>query len=177
METTETKPAVPAAQSTAITANGANGANGTNGTKPEIVFGINFEINGTLVPLTTVIGDPSKNGMEFALPGPVDLGTIADFITWFSDTFKVDLPDGSTFPAPLDGIVGKLSDLDFTVTQFHVKVPPSSDSTGTQYTFALSALWPGAGIDLIPDVLSIQGATFGLSNEEKPADTPDPDAA
>ncbi|CAD0325934.1 hypothetical protein [Xanthomonas hortorum] len=133
-----------------------------------LVFGLNFNLHGTMVPVSTDdIANAKTNGIEFTLPAPVDLGTLDDFAAWFKTQFNIDLPGADQLPAPLDSIMSKLTTLDVAVDQFHIKVPgTASPDQSTLYTLAMSAVWPdGQGIPLIPGVLSIEGAVFGASNE------------
>lgn len=132
----------------------------------QIAFGITFNLNGQLVPISTdSIADMATQGLDLGIPGPVVIGTIDDFIKWFNTQFGVTLPEPSTFPSPLDQIFGKITSLVWTVNQAHVKIPPKGSSDSILYTLTIAAAWEGAGIPLIPNVLSIQGGVFGVSNE------------
>lgn len=134
----------------------------------KLVFGLNFDLHGTMVPVSTDdISKMKTEGIDFTLPEPVDLGTLNDFTAWFNKQFGVNIPSADQLPAPLDKIIGKLATLDVAVEQFHIKVPgTASKDQNKLFTLAMSAIWPdGEGIDLIPGVLSIQGAVFGATNE------------
>src|SRR6476646_937509 len=147
-----------------------NPAPPTTGTS--VMFGVTFTLNGTQVPVYAKdITHASANGVEFSLPQPIDLGTFNDFASWFQSQFGVSIPETSTLPPPLDGIAGKLASLDVAVDMLHVKVPPAVPAGQTrgpvQYTVALRAVFPAPGLELIPNVLEIQGAVFGVSNESR----------
>ena len=133
-----------------------------------LVFGLVFNLHGTAVPIdTNDIQDAVENGIGFELPGPVELGTLTDFTTWFAKQFGVPVPDPTTLPPPLDQIAGKLSTLDVTVTDLKVSIPGTKSPAGstTQYKVGLSAMWPvGQGIPLVDGVLEIEGAVFGATN-------------
>jgi len=134
----------------------------------KLVFGVTFNLHGTQVPISTAdIADAKKKGIQFTLPQPVDLGTLTDFQTWFKTQFGVDLPLGTDLPDPLGQIMTKLATLDVSVDQFHVKIPGSDNPSDPKlFTLAMSAIWPpGGGIPLIPNVLSIDGGFFGVTNE------------
>jgi hypothetical protein len=138
----------------------------------QVMFGVTFVLNDQPIPVYAKdIANASANGIEFSLPQAVDLGTFNDFSAWFSSQFGVAIPDTSTLPPPLDKIAAQLADLDVAVDMLHVKVPPAAPAGGvrapTQYTVALRATFPGAGFDLIPNILQIKGAVFGVSNEKK----------
>lgn len=135
----------------------------------QVVFGITFNLNNTLVPISSDdVANIKANGIELALPGPTTIGTIADFISWFNKQFpSVQLPPATSFPPPLDKIFDKITSLVWTVNAAHVKVPPSGSADPTLYTLMITAEWVGEGIPLIPNVLSIQGAVFGVTNEGK----------
>ncbi|HEU5063749.1 MAG TPA: hypothetical protein VFT79_11445 [Solirubrobacterales bacterium] len=148
----------------------------TAGTAPEtkIVFGLVFDLRGTLIPVsTTGLEEAKKNGVELTLPAPVNLGSFEDFSAWFKKQFNVEIPKASELPEPLGKILGKLESLEVTVTRAHIKIPPEvegqKEREATLYTLELSAAWPKSkgGIELIPGVLEIQGAMFGVSNEPK----------
>jgi hypothetical protein len=133
----------------------------------QVVFGITFNLNNTLVPISSDdVANVKTNGIEMTLPGPTVIGTIADFVTWFNGQFKtVQLPAASDFPPPLNTIFDKIASLVWTVNAAHVKVPPSTSQDPILYTLTISAAWTGTGIPLIPGVLSIQGGVFGVTNE------------
>jgi hypothetical protein len=133
----------------------------------QVVFGITFNLNGTLVPISSDdLANIKANGIELTLPGPTIIGTIADFVAWFNAQFpNVQLPPASDFPPPLNTIFDKIASLVWTVNAAHVKVPPSGSQDSILYTLTVSAAWTGAGIPLIPGVLSIQGGVFGVTNE------------
>jgi hypothetical protein len=144
----------------------------TDAPQTKIVFGVTFNLHGTQVPVSTAdIANAAKQGIEFTLPSPVDLGTLTDFQAWFEKQFAIKLPLGTDLPSPLGDIMSKLATLDVSVDQFHVKIPGSDNKDDPKlYTLAMSAVWPpGQGIPLIPGVLSIDGAVFGVTNEPKTA--------
>jgi len=133
-----------------------------------LVFGLNFNLHGTMVPVSTDdIANAKTKGIEFTLPEAVNLGTLTDFQAWFQKQFGVNLPLGTDLPSPLGKIMELLTTLDVSVDQFHIKVPGTeSEDQNKLYTLAMSAIWPaGQGIPLIPGVLTIDGAVFGVSNE------------
>jgi hypothetical protein len=142
-------------------------ADGT--TEKNIVFGIVFKLRDREVRITTAdIADPMKNGIDLRLPEPVVLGTIKDIFKWFEEQFGVTLPDGSTFPFPLDEVFLMITELVWTVDAVHVYVPGNKKADADEpstYTLIVSAEWPEKGIPLIPGVLEIKGAVFGLTNE------------
>jgi hypothetical protein len=133
----------------------------------QIAFGITFELNGQLVPICTdSIADMAKDGLELGIPGPVAIGSIGDFTTWFTGQFGMALPDPSQFPSPLDKVFDKIASRVWTVNQARVKIPPTNNKADPiRYTLTITTAWEGEGIPLIPNILSIQGAVFGASNE------------
>jgi hypothetical protein len=140
--------------------------------KTKLVFGLVFDLRGTLIPVSTAnLEEAKKEGVEFTLPEPVNLGSFEDFSEWFNTQFKVEIPKAGTLPEPLGKILTKLESLEVTVTRAHIKVPgepeEGKEKEATLYTIELSAAWPKSkgGIELIPGVLEIQGAMFGVSNE------------
>ena len=131
------------------------------------LFGLEFVIHGTTVPITsTDIANAATNGIEFTLPGPVDLGTIADAIAWVNSTFSVNIPSASNLPPPLDAVANKLVNIDFGVQAFHVKIPPKGSGGSVAYTLQMSAAF-STPVSLIPNstILQISGAAFGVTNE------------
>ncbi|WP_100448812.1 hypothetical protein [Glycomyces xiaoerkulensis] len=146
----------------------SNPADETPAKKTDIVFGVVFDLNGTHVPVSTKdIANARANGIEFTLPEAVELGTMNEFETWFSEKFKMSLPKPTDMPPPLDEVLGKLANLKVTVRQFHVKIPGTGSSDKAKlFTISLSGAWPeNNGVELIPGVLSIGGVVFGVSNE------------
>ncbi len=142
--------------------------------KTKVVFGLVFDLHGTLVPVSTAnLEEAKKEGVEFTLPEPVNLGSFEDFSEWFKKQFGVDIPKAEELPEPLGKVLGKLAKLEVTVTQAHIKVPGEPEAgkkkAATLFTIELTASWPKSegGIVLIEDVLEIQGAMFGVSNEPK----------
>ncbi|MES2178307.1 MAG: hypothetical protein V4550_10625 [Gemmatimonadota bacterium] len=90
--------------------------------------GIIIQINEKDVMLTPkdAAGDLKKTGAHYKLDEPVYCGTAADLATFLTAQFGVGgLPDPTTFPAPLDSVYAKLTNLGLTVSDFQVTVPPS----------------------------------------------------
>jgi hypothetical protein len=140
--------------------------------KAHVAFGITFNLRGQLIPVSTAsITEAKEKGIELGLPGPVELGSFEDFTVWFKKQFNVDIPKAEELPKPLDGIVGKLSKLVVTVSQAWIHVPSDKqkeEKKFTEYVLMLTAEWPPSegGIVLIPEILTIEGAMFGVSNKE-----------
>lgn len=131
-----------------------------------IVFGITFNLNGQLVPISTAnINEAKVKGIDLALPGPTVIGSIDDFIAWFKTQFGIDLPAPDDFPTPLNQIFSKITSLVWTVNEARVHVPGSGPGQALTYALAVTAAWEGPGIELIPGILSIQGGMFGVTNE------------
>jgi hypothetical protein len=133
-----------------------------------IVFGITFDINGTQVPISTEdIADARAKGIDLGLPGPVVIGSIDDFTAWFKRQFGIDLPRPEDFPPPLNDIFAKLTSLVWTVNAAHINIPGTDRPGPKLFTLTVTAAWPqGQGIPIIPGVLTIDGAVFGVSNEK-----------
>jgi hypothetical protein len=134
-----------------------------------IIFGIVFKLRDQEIRvMTTDIAEPLAKGVDLRLPEPARLGTIDDIFKWFEEQFDVKLPKGDTFPYPLDEVFIKIVSLVWTVEEAHIYVPPGDKSNKedpTTYTLTVSAEWPDKGITLVPGVLEIKGAVFGLTNE------------
>ncbi|HEX8392432.1 MAG TPA: hypothetical protein VF665_08765 [Longimicrobium sp.] len=136
-----------------------------------VLFGLQFLIDGKPVTISSAdIANAATKGIEFAIPGPLDLGTLANLISWINTTFSVNIPSGDSLPSPLNEVVNVLTNIDFTVTEFHIKIPPKGSSDTVQYTLALTATL-ASPINLIPgsEALKITGALVGVSNEAQPA--------
>ncbi len=164
---TESSGMVPAAPSAAVPAAAGDGPTTT------ALFGLQFTIKGKPVTITSGdIATAASKGIEFTLPGPVDLGTINDLIGWINTTFSVNIPPATSLPSPLDKVVGTLTSIDFVVTTFHVKLPGTGGGN-TQYTLGMTATLANP-INLIPNstALQITGALVGVSNEPQPAPPP-----
>lgn len=140
--------------------------------KAHVAFGITFNLRGQMIPVSTAsITEAEEKGIELGLPGPVELGSFDDFTVWFKKQFNVDIPKPEELPKPLDGIVGKLAKLVVTVSQAWIHVPSDKqkeEKKFTEYVLLLTAEWPASegGIVLIPEILTIEGAMFGVSNKE-----------
>lgn len=126
------------------------------------LFGINLVINGKPVTVTGSALDPTQ-GFEFTLPGPVDLGDIANLADALKP-FGINFPDVSTFPPPFDTIAGFIMSIDFGVEAFHIKVPGKGSTDPTLFTFQMSATVPVAQQFTIAGV-TVTGVVFGASNE------------
>ena len=148
----------PARRTTALAAPGATSTN--------LVFGIVFVLNGKEVPISTAdVADAVKNGFEFTLPGPVDLGTIADLGNWLNTQFGVPVVDPSGWPDVLKNVWLKAVALDFSVEDMHVKVPPKGSPDPVQFTFGMAGTWSDPIVLVGP--LKIGGIFAGATNEPK----------
>jgi hypothetical protein len=143
------------------------------GAEAHVAFGITFNLRGQLIPVSTAsIAEAKEKGIELGLPGPVELGSFEDFSKWFKEQFNVDIPKAEELPKPLDEIIGKLTKLVVTVSQAWIHVPSENEKEKekkvTEYVLMLTAEWPKSegGIELIPKVLTIEGAMFGVSNKQ-----------
>jgi hypothetical protein len=132
----------------------------------DIRFGIILNINGKSVPVTSGdVGSAIKNGVEFTLQDPLELGTIEQFESWVSGKFSVNLPQAKDLPTPLDSVVGAITGMHITVEKAHVKVPgTASDPKTVGVTLEVNGTF-SPEIVLIQDKLGIQGMVFGFSNE------------
>jgi hypothetical protein len=149
----------------------SGGALVTAGAAPPItpIFGVVIELNGTPVPISSDSVDPTK-GFSFTLPEPVDIGTPSDFLGWVDTTFGTDLKktlDPSGLPTPIADLVSKLLNVDISVEQASINVPPKGSADSVTFTIALAATFPGAGIQLIPgsNVLTLKGGVAGATNQ------------
>ena len=144
-------------------------ATGVGASTVKPVFGVVFNLHGTQVPVSTAdIADAAKKGIEFTLPEPVDLGTLTDFNSWLNTQFGIPLLNIQALPTLLQPVIAKLTSLDVTVQEFHLKVPGSDagPNATTQFTLGMKAMWPdGQGINLLTGVLSIDGVFMGATNE------------
>lgn len=144
----------------------------------KVRFGIILELNGTLVPVTTGdIANAKANGLEFTLQQPVSLPDFNAFSTWISTHFNVTIPAATDLPPPLDTVVGRLEALVVTIETFHIKIAGSATASSdpgsrVQLTVEANATFGGDPVELIPQVLGIQGFIFGFSNEPMPKPTP-----
>jgi len=142
------------------------------GSTSSACFGIILNINGTLVPVSTVdLANAKANGVEFTLQNPVDLGKLDAFRGWVNSTFKVSIPDASALPSPLDTVVGTIVNTEITVEKAHIKVPGSNaQGATTQYTLQVNGALPST-VQLIPGttLLGVDGFVFGFTNEGTPS--------
>src|SRR3954467_7344769 len=138
----------------------------------KVLFGVVFDINGKTVPVVTddLLDIPTK-GIEFALPEKVSLGSIADAKGFMQRQCGVDTGFLVELPGPLDAVVTKLEELDFTVDTLHVKIPGSREPEAhAQYTVKMSAMWTPPVTDIvIVEGFAARGVVSGVSTETLPA--------
>ncbi|SED76206.1 hypothetical protein SAMN05444161_7158 [Rhizobiales bacterium GAS191] len=128
-------------------------------------FGIVLDLNGSAVPISSGdIANAKANGVEFTLQNAINLGSIAQFQKWVSDKFSVSLPAAADLPAPLDKVVGTITNMEVTIEKAHIKVPGSADKSGVKFTIEANGAFQPE-ISLIDGKLGIQGLVFGFSNE------------
>lgn len=129
-----------------------------------VMFGVALTINNKPVLVTTDdVANIREKGIEFTLPDPVELGTINDARHFLQTEYGVSTEFLDQLPGPLKDVANRLTSLDFTVQKLHVKVPPGT--APTQYTLAMSAMWPnGTGIH-VGSSMVIDGVVFGVTNE------------
>jgi hypothetical protein len=152
--------------------------------KPNVYFGVVFELDGTLIPLEpkTAITDIKTNGIDCGLaPGQViALGMVgqrlkAIFNTLgFQDTGSFLNDDGTiktdVLPADIPGfsnLVNLLTSAELNIEAFHVKLPGTMTTDKTKYyTVGLSATWSAAAGKLFDGLdLNLRGVYFKVSNE------------
>jgi hypothetical protein len=142
--------------------------------------GLILSINGNDVTVspTAALGDVKKTGASYSLPERVAVGTAADFGTFLSDSFGAPaLPGKDSFPAPLDSVYEKLTQLTLNLEKFSIKIPPTQDAQGnalaaadqktTSFTVGLSvSLAAGQEIHLIGNALAIKGVYVTVSKDD-----------
>lgn len=136
----------------------------------DVKVGVILEINGEDVSLepTTSLANVKQTGVEYSLPRRVEVGTAKELVTFLSTLAdqEITLPSSTNFPEPLASVYKRLNDLNLTVEQLDIKVPPSEDTKNnpispeprTTITLGLSATWSAEGpINLIDGKLAIKG--------------------
>jgi len=143
--------------------------------------GIILSINGTDVALGPKdVSDALKKGASYELSAPIAVGSAQDLSTFLTDQFGAPaLPPASSFPAPLDSVYNKVTNLVLTVDKFKVVVPPSQNADGTpippanqkatSFSIGISAVWPpGQEVSLIPGKLAIKGLFLQVDKDDTP---------
>lgn len=108
----------------------ASGEDGNTGIS--VIFGIMFDFKGT--PITVSLSDLNKavkEGFEFTLPKPLELGTFSELLHWLDQTFKTEILEDTLgdeaikkLPSPFNQIAGKIEDdMVFSITMCHIKIP------------------------------------------------------
>ena len=67
-----------------------------------------------------------RTDVEGSLDQPVDLGDLADFLTWAATTFSFSPPDPSTWPEPFSG----LATVDVTIDKLCIDQVAGSETGG-----------------------------------------------
>ncbi|MGR3493791.1 hypothetical protein [Citreimonas sp.] len=136
--------------------------------KATFSFGMVFEINGTAVPISTAdIARIKEEGVQFALPKPVVLGSFANLINWLETTFSVTFPSTDDLPEWLKNIVDAVINMEFTVLVFQLDVPGEKRKDDpVRYALEIAGTFVGEPLAPIPgfDFLKIQGGVFGVTN-------------
>lgn len=128
-----------------------------------------------LAPKDTDAPDKSKP-RTFQLDHRVDLGTLTDLKNFVESNFGGTWPDLTKLPTPLDQIASKIMNLGFSVENFTLTVPATTDSGGQplqpaqqkscSFDVGMSATWA----DPIPVVgsLKIKGLYVHVSKDDAP---------
>jgi|SRR5215469_4580325 len=138
---------------------------------PSLVFGITFDLNGKVIPVTGI--DPKKwkeEGGTLSLPEAIEVGSIDGFIETMEAKFGVTIPKPSELPEPVKAVVEGITSMVVTVYKAEVTIPgtKSKDQT-TRYLIEVGGI-SKKGIPLVPGFpLSIKGLSVGATN--KPAET------
>jgi hypothetical protein len=128
------------------------------------VFGITFDINGTLIPVNTdELAKVKEKGVELELPENIKLGTGKEFVEWVEKEFGVKIPLAE-LPSPLDAISKKLTEMEVTIEKAYIHVP-AKESESTQYTLRVSGEWKESTKIFGP--VALKGVLFGVSNQGK----------
>ena len=129
-------------------------------------FGIVFDINGALVPISAAdISKIKEQGVKFTLPNPVVLGSMDDLLKFLEDNFGVSLPIDD-LPDWLKEIVDKITSMVFTVNVLKLNLAPGgSPDEGVTYALEIAGTFPGESLKPISAFpIGIQGGVFGATN-------------
>jgi hypothetical protein len=127
------------------------------------VFGVTFDINGTLIPVNTdQLSELKTKGIELELPEDIKLGTGKEFVEWVEKEFGVKIPLAE-LPPPLNTIATKLSELEVTIEKAYIHVP-AKENEPTLYTLKVSGVWKESTKLFGP--VALKGILFGVSNQE-----------
>lgn len=138
--------------------------------KPSLVFGITFDLNGKVIPVTGI--DPQKwkeEGGTLSLPEAIEVGSINGFIEVMEEKFGVKIPKASDLPAPIKEVVEGITSMVVTVYKAEVTIPGTkSKDQKTRYLIEVGGL-SEKGIPLVPGTgfpLSIKGISVGATNKQ-----------
>ena len=139
---------------------------------PSAILGMVLVINNKEFTVNSdAITEFKTKGFEFGLTEAVDLGTFKTMVEYLNKEFNLAIPTtGDGLPAPLDGVVNTVKELDVTITKAHIKVPGTEPPGGkTQYTLEMNVSKKEGNIgDLGP--IGIKGFVIGVTNEPKKKD-------
>jgi hypothetical protein len=138
--------------------------------KPNLVFGITFDLNGKAIPVTGVdVTKWKEEGGTLKLPEPIEVGSIDGFIAVMEEKFGVKIPKASDLPEPIKAVLEGITSMVVTVYKAEVTIPgtKSKDQT-TRYLIEVGGL-SQKGIPLVPGFpLSIKGISVGATNKGAP---------
>lgn len=129
-------------------------------------FGIVFDINGALVPISAAdISRIKEQGVKFTLPNPVVVGSMDRLLNYLEDNFQVSLPIDD-LPDWLKEIVNKITSMVFTVNVLKLNLAPGgSPDAGVTYALEIAGAFPGDSFRPIGNFpIGIQGGVFGATN-------------
>lgn len=145
-----------------------------------IIFGITFELNGSVIPISA--GDVTKwkeEGAELALPQPIEVGSIQDALDVLEGWLGVEIPKAEDLPEPIKKIVEGITSMVITVYKAEIKIPGTKEekkaeeekkeAPKTRYLLEVGG-YSEKGIPLIPgtEFLMIKGLVVGATNKELP---------
>jgi hypothetical protein len=138
---------------------------------PNIIFGVTFDLNGTLIPVSAgQISTWKEDGVKLKLPHAVEVGSIADALKYLEGWLGITMPDTTTLPKFIKDVIDGITSMVITVYQAEIEIPKeTAKSQEKKYLLEVGGI-SQTGIPIIPDTkfLMIKGLVVGATNKELP---------
>lgn len=138
---------------------------------PNIIFGVTFDLNGTLIPVSAgQISTWKKEGVKLKLPHAVEVGSIANALEYLEGWLNIKMPDTASLPKFIQEVIDGITSMVITVYQAEIEIPRETEKNQEKkYLLEVGGI-SQTGIPIIPDTksLMIKGLVVGATNKDLP---------
>src|ERR1700753_2327640 len=89
----------------------------------QLIFGITLDLTGTLIPISAAdVANWKKKGAKLALPGNIEVGSLAEGLKFLENWLEVKLPSPENLPEPFKKVVEAITNLVIIVYAAEIEI-------------------------------------------------------